>query len=83
MKHASGETLKSIAPLLRTLAEHDELRERAPGTFYRKSNAFLHFHEDPAGIFADVKVDGEWQRLPVNSRREQEQLLRLVAETLA
>lgn len=83
MKHATKETLKSIAPLLRSLSAHDELRERAPGTFYVKSNAFLHFHEDPAGIFADVKVDGAWQRVPVNSKREQEHLLWLVAEKLA
>ena len=83
MKHATKETLASIAPLLRALAAHEELRERAPGTFYLSSNAFLHFHEDPAGIFADVKLEGTWQRLPVISKREQEHLLRLVAGKLA
>jgi len=27
------------------------------GMFYLKSKPFLHFHDAPAGIFADVKLD--------------------------
>jgi len=48
-----------------------------------KSPAFLHFHKDPAGIFADVSVDGPWQRLPVNSKKDEVALLRLVSEVVA
>jgi hypothetical protein len=43
----------------------------------------LHFHKDPAGIFADVSVDGPWQRLPVNSKKDEVALLRLVSEVVA
>ena len=28
----------------------------------RRSNSCLHFHEDAEGVYADVKVGGEWQR---------------------
>ena len=38
-----------------TTCSLDGLTERTPGTFYRRSRAFLHFHADPAGIFADVR----------------------------
>ena len=44
--------------------------ERKPGTFYCKGQGLLHFHEDPAGFFADLKVDGDWRRFPVNHSRE-------------
>jgi hypothetical protein len=31
------------------------IKERSRGVFYRKSQAFLHFHEDPKGLFADLR----------------------------
>jgi hypothetical protein len=81
MKHASAETLNSLEALLVRLRDVPGLVERKPGIFYVKSKAYLHFHEDPAGIFADVRLDGEdFDRFPVNSKQEQESLLRLVAK---
>lgn len=47
-----------------------ELRERSEGVFYLKSAAFLHFHEDPSGMFADLKENGQWRRYPVNAPKE-------------
>lgn len=47
------------------------LFERSRGVFYRRARAFLHFHEDPTGLFADVRVDEELELLPVSSRAEQ------------
>ena len=35
--------------------------------FYRRSAAFLHFHEDPAGFFADVRIGPGWLRLPATT----------------
>lgn len=58
MKRAGTETLQQLAPLLERLRTLPDLTERKPGTFYLRSSAFLHFHEDPAGVFADVKLDG-------------------------
>ena len=45
----------------------------------RGSRAALHFHEDAAGLFADLRLQGDWQRLPVNSRAERAALMRALA----
>jgi hypothetical protein len=56
---------------------------RSPGSFYLRSRAVLHFHEDPAGLFADVRTGADWERFPVNTRREQNVLRRLLHTGLA
>jgi len=84
MKHAGTETLMLLDPLLVRLREIPGLVERTPGAFYFRSKAFLHFHEDPAGIFADVKLDlTDFERLPVRTRAEQTRLVRQVASVVA
>ena len=75
MKHAGPATLARISPLLEELRARSVLRERRPGVFYLKSRAYLHFHDDPSGIFADVRLTDEFVRLPVTSRSEQSDLL--------
>jgi hypothetical protein len=80
MKHAGPEALDALAELLEEIRRHADLREPKRGTFYRKSSAFLHFHEDPAGLFADLKVEGEYQRLPVSTAAQQRVLLRRIAQ---
>jgi hypothetical protein len=32
------------------------MSEKKRGVFYFKSRAFLHFHEDPKGMFADIRA---------------------------
>jgi hypothetical protein len=59
MKHAGAATLARLAPLLTRLRSIDCLVELRPGIFYLRGRAFLHFHEDPAGVFADVRLDGD------------------------
>jgi hypothetical protein len=75
VRHARPDDLGPLDGLLTELRKLDGLTERKPGTFYRRSNAFLHFHVDPAGLFADLKLDGEFQRFRVTTRREQQTLL--------
>ena len=75
MRHARPEDLEAIASLLDDLRGIEGLRERSPGTFYRGSHAFLHFHADPTGMFADLKVDGEFVRSRVTTAQEQGALL--------
>jgi hypothetical protein len=83
MKHAGPAAVAELEPLLVRLRALEALRERTPGIFYRRSNAFLHFHEDPAGFFADVKIDGEFQRFRATDRAEQDALVALVTSVLA
>src|SRR5437588_3752202 len=82
MKHAGPEALEQLETLLTALRGLPELREKSRGTFYRGSRAFLHFHEDPTGLFADVRIDSDFERLRVNDAREQKQLLRRVRDAL-
>ena len=82
MKHAGDEALNSVEPLLKRIRKYDALSEKGRGKFYRGSSAFLHFHEDPAGLFADLKVGSEWKRLPINSPKEQEKLLAALAKNV-
>ncbi|MGD0442609.1 MAG: hypothetical protein ABSA39_01615 [Edaphobacter sp.] len=80
MRHAGAAVLDAIEPMLIELRRLEGIRERSRGVFYRKSSAFLHFHEDPAGIFVDLRTDCEWLRLPVNKSSERRYLVRLVRE---
>jgi len=75
MKHATPVALDALEPLLERIRAVDGLVERRRGVFYRRSSAFLHFHEDPAGFFADVKVGPVWQRLPATTAGERRALL--------
>jgi len=82
MKHARPDTLAAFEPFLRKVREHASLVERTPGSFYRKSSAYLHFHEDPSGIYADVKLNlVEFTRVRATTLREQTHLLSLIAES--
>ncbi len=73
MKHISPEGLDRIEPLLQSIRKlnAEGLKEKKRGVWYRKSKAFLHFHEDPAGIFADLKHDdGIFHRFPTHTAKE-------------
>jgi hypothetical protein len=75
MKHATPIALDALEPLLAKIRAIDGLRERKRGLFWRGSSALLHFHEDPAGFFADLKTGPVWERFAVNSAAERRTLL--------
>lgn len=83
MRHATIETLTALRPLLGELRGLGMLVERTPGAFYLKSKAFLHFHEDPSGIYADVKLDStKFTRMRVTSAHEQANFVKSVRRCL-
>jgi hypothetical protein len=82
VRHAGPEALDALDDLLVKLRRLVSLKERTRGTFYLRSSAFLHFHEDPAGLFADLKLDGAFTRFRVSTPRERSALLRAVANQL-
>lgn len=83
MKHAGPQTLAALEPLLRQIRQYASLVERTPGSFYRKSRGYLHFHEDPSGIYADIKLSGDaFTRVRATTPQEQAHLLSLIAESL-
>ena len=82
MKHAGAPALDALEPVLAQIRALDGLKEKSRGAFYRKSKGFLHFHEDPAGFFADLKKGDDFVRLPVNNRIEIAALLREAKKAL-
>ena len=83
VKHATIETLVMLQPLLQELRGLGTLVERTPGAFYVKSRAFLHFHEDSSGIYADVKLDSaHFTRMRVTSAHEQANFVKRVRRCL-
>jgi hypothetical protein len=79
MKHATPRALDELEPLLVKIRRQAALKEKSRGVFYRGARAALHFHEDPAGMFADLRLQEDWQRLPVNTAPEREVLMRELA----
>lgn len=75
MKHAGPQALDALEPLLKELRGIPGLVERKRGIFYRGATAFLHFHEDPAGFFADLRGGDDFERYPVNTPAESARLL--------
>jgi hypothetical protein len=75
MRHATSAALDELEPLLERLRSVPGLVEKRRGVFYRRSKAFLHFHEDPSGIHADVRFGDEFERVRVDTDVERETLI--------
>jgi len=82
VRHATQDDLDRLEPLLAELRNLPGLRERKRGYFSRKSQAFLHFHEDAGDFYVDVKLDGKFQRMRVTSHSEQAEFLAQVRSVL-
>jgi hypothetical protein len=82
VKRAGPEAIAKLETLPEGVRKHGTLVERKPGIFYRGTKAFLHFHEDAEGLFADLKVGDSFERLRVSLRAEQGELLKRVAMLL-
>ncbi len=83
MKHAGVDALDRLEPLLAAVRALPGLKEKGRGVFYRGGRACLHFHEDPAGLFADVRLSGaDFDRYRVETEQEREVFLLLIASQL-
>jgi hypothetical protein len=82
MKHATASALDQLEPLLAEIRKYATLKEKARGVFYCRGRAMLHFHEDPEGLFADLRMGADWRRFPVNTEAERAALLRELGETM-
>ena len=82
MKHAGAAALDQLEGLLAQIRAHAELKEKSRGCFYHKSRGFLHVHEDPEGLFADLKTGADFERFRVSTRAEQSALLKKLAAAL-
>jgi hypothetical protein len=83
VRHARAAALDDLEPMLAALRELPGLTERARGTFYRGSRAFLHFHEDPSGHHVDVRLGEDFERHRVQTKAEQRAVLARLRQALA
>ena len=83
MKHATAEDLIPIAGLLDKIRREKRIEEPKSGIFYFRGKAFLHFHVDPCGLFADLRGTHDWERLAVNDRHGQALLLAKMSQRLS
>ena len=85
MRHARDEDLDQLEGMLVALRALDGLTEKSRGVFYRRSKAFLHFHADESGMFADVRTDPaeDFVRVRVSTTAEQQGLLASIRRSLA
>jgi len=82
MKHAGTAALDGIEPMLELIRRVPGLSERSRGTFYKHSKAFLHFHEDPTGMHADIRLADDFERYRVETQAEQDVLVELVRSSV-
>ena len=83
VRHARAATLDRLEPLLHELRNVPGLNERTRGVFYRRSKAFLHFHEDAAGIHADIRLGDDFERFRAETDGERGALLDRVIAALS
>lgn len=83
MKHAGHQALDQLEPLLVALRALPGLVEKKRGVFYCRSKAFLHFHEDPRGLFGDMRGrDGDFDRFDVTHENGREALFTAASQRL-
>ena len=84
MKHAGDQALDRLEDVLALVRALPGLTEKKRGTFYRKSRAFLHFHEDPKGLFADVRdAEGrDFERIDVTGEEGRRRLVEIAKTRL-
>ncbi|MGH6934087.1 MAG: hypothetical protein ACREEE_16845 [Dongiaceae bacterium] len=82
MRHATSATLDRLAPFLDRIRRLPGLRECKRGAFYRGGAGWLHFHEDPAGLFADLRIGGAFARFPLNTAAQRTALLKRLRASL-
>ena len=85
MRHARPQDLDRLEDLLVQLRALPGLIEKTRGVFYFRSRAFLHFHEDPKGLFADLREAGggnDFDRIDVTEAGGQSALVELTRARL-
>jgi hypothetical protein len=83
MKHAGLQALNRLEPLLKRLRDLPQLKEKSPGVFYRGSRAFLHFHEDSADFWADMRLADAFERLRATTATDHVALIRKAKAALS
>ncbi|MBI5630635.1 MAG: hypothetical protein HY921_07110 [Elusimicrobia bacterium] len=83
MKHAGSKSLRSLGSLLTQVRRIAAFKEKKSGIFYCGPRAFLHFHEDLSGLYADFRPQEAWLRVRVSTAEEQAGFLKTLSASRA
>ena len=75
-------TSKTLLPLLSFLRSYEVLEETTEHKFLLRDKDFIHFHDDPDGLWADAKLTKGRVRMSVATRAEQGELMDKLTEKL-
>jgi hypothetical protein len=75
VRHADTAALDRLEPMLVQLRSMPELKEVRRGVFYRRSRAFIHFHDDAAGLHADLRLHQDFERRRVETEDERRHVI--------
>lgn len=76
-------TLETLAPLLDVLRSYSMLEEVRPTAFYLNNKDFIHFHEGPEGVYADVLLNNGRVSMPASNPQEQTELFARIEKKLS
>ena len=65
------ETIEAFSILLYFLKSYEILNEVKPTNFYLNGKGFIHFHDEPDGLWADIFLSKRRLRMPANTASEQ------------
>ena len=77
-----GSTQETLRPLFNFLRSYSALEETAESKFLLRGKDFIHFHDDPDGLWADVKLSKGRVRVAVRTIAEQGELMGKIADKL-
>ena len=75
-------TIEALAILLDFLRSYEILSEVRPSNFHLNGKGFIHFHDEPDGLWADVLLFNGRLRMPANIASEQADVIGTIEPTL-
>ena len=79
MRHETNETLEMLLNFLRS---YEILSEMKPTNFHLNGKGFIHFHDEPDGLWADIFLSKGRLRMPANTASEQADVIGTIETTL-
>ena len=74
--------MKLCLILLNFLKSYEILNDAKPTDFYLNGKGFIHFHDEPDGLWADISLSNRRLRMPANTASEQADVIGNIEPTL-
>ena len=76
------EKIEALSILLNFLKSYEILNEVKPTNFHLNGKGFIHFHDEPDGLWADIFLSKGRLRMPANTASEQADVIGTIEPTL-